>query len=70
MEKYGRTRKEQKVDHARTYSIMETKVSQQAVDAFIVIGKNHLQHYLLRALFPHFTPYVQVSLHTAFHLYR
>lgn len=34
MEKYGRTRKEQKVDHARTYSIMKTKVSQQAIDAF------------------------------------
>lgn len=34
MGKHGRTRKEQKVDQARTYSIMETKVSQQAVDAF------------------------------------
>lgn len=34
MGKHGRTRKEQKVDHARTYSVMETKVSQQAVDAF------------------------------------
>lgn len=34
MGKHGRTRKEQKVDQARTYSVMETKVSQQAVDAF------------------------------------
>ena len=34
MEKYGRTRKEQKVDQTRTYSVMETKVSQQAIDAF------------------------------------
>ena len=34
MEKHGRTRKEQKVDQARTYSIMETKVSQHAIDVF------------------------------------
>lgn len=34
MGKHGRTRKEQKVDQARTYSVMETKVSQQAVDVF------------------------------------
>ena len=34
MGKHGRTRKEQKVDQTRTYSVMETKVSQQAVDAF------------------------------------
>lgn len=34
MGKHGRTRKEQKVVQTRTYSVMETKVSQQAVDAF------------------------------------
>lgn len=34
MGKHGRTRKEQKVDQARTYRIMETKVSQHAIDAF------------------------------------
>ena len=34
MGKHGRTRKEQKVEQTRTYSVMETKVSQQAVDAF------------------------------------
>ena len=33
----------------------------------IGIGKNTLQHYLLRFLFPSFTPYVNLSIHTALH---